>query len=72
MKRSARSRAAELMGRKGRKIRKAQFDAMTPEQRSEEMRKVALARYKKKSEPDVGTGAIGKEVSGSEIAAEAI
>lgn len=71
MKRPPQSQTSKVMrrvGRAGRKIAHERISKMTPEERSEEMRRVARARYaKKESEPDGGAGISAKRVGGAEV-----
>jgi flagellar motility protein MotE (MotC chaperone) len=72
MRKSKQREAAEYFSKMGRKARSAQLAKMTPEARSEMMRKVARARWdKKKSETDRGAGVSLEGAAGPEIAAQA-
>ena len=68
MKKSPRSKAAELLGRKGRKIGVERIRKMTPEERSAEMQRVRKARTKKTSESDSRS----EGINGPEVAAQGV
>ena len=66
------SKAASLLGKKGRELRLRRLAAMTPEARSEKMRRVALARYNKGASQAEGVAGVRtKDVLRPKVTAQA-